>query len=194
MTRLPDLSRAAGAAYRVLIAQQVRTLPVDPLCLLRRCRGTVVWTFGEAAERLSLSPGEFDRRFGAADAFTLCGDGRYVVVYREGGNPARQRFTLAHELGHRVLGHTGGATDEREADCFASHLLCPRPVIVRLAERGAPLDAERLAGVFYVSLGCAKMAVATPQPTIPEELFRQADELLLAAAQAATEKWACGHV
>lgn len=187
MMRLPDLSRAATAAYRVLIAQQVQTLPVDPLFLLRQCRDTVVWTFGEAAERLSLTPGEFDRRFGASDAFTLCSDGRYIVIYREGGNPARQRFTLAHELGHRVLGHTGGdPADEREADCFASHLLCPRPVIARLTERFQPLYAEQLADAFYVSLRCAQMAAEATNEQIPADIWQQADDLLSMAAQQAS--------
>lgn len=43
----------------------------------------------------------------------------------------RRRFTLAHEIGHYILGHQGAASgaDERAANRFAARLLMPRPYL-----------------------------------------------------------------
>lgn len=181
--RSDELCRAAARAYQVLVNQQITALPVDPLALLRRCRDTVAMTYTEAAETLGIPPEDFERQFGHTDAFTLRRDtpaGRqYMVMYRADGNPARLRFTLAHELGHRLLNHEGvDPREERAADCFASHLLCPRPVIERLAARFQPLYAEQVAAVCYVSLSCARMLGTSPQMYIEETLRQRVAEQL----------------
>lgn len=175
--------RAAALAYRVLLRRQITALPVRPLPILRVCRHTAVLTYDEAAETLSLPQNVFERRFDLADAFTLrrqvgeqlC----YLVLYRPDGHPARLNFTLAHELGHRLLGHTGAdAAEERAADVFASHLLCPRPALRRLARRFQPLYAEQVAAVCYVSLSAAQ-ALALDRPVAVDPALEQAvDELL----------------
>lgn len=46
----------------------------------------------------------------------------------------RNRFTIAHEIGHLVLGHlcskdSSSRTTEREADLFASNLLMPKSIL-----------------------------------------------------------------
>lgn len=46
----------------------------------------------------------------------------------------RNRFTIAHEIGHLVLGHlcskdSSCRTTEREADLFASNLLMPKSIL-----------------------------------------------------------------
>lgn len=158
MRRVPDLERAAMMAYRVLAAREIRALPVDPLPLLRACRDTVIMTADDAADVLDMRPADFGRLFDVSEAVTFLetadGHVHYIILYRPGGNPARLRFTLAHELGHRVLRHTAREyADEREADCFASHLLCPQPAVKRMA------DPAELVGACYVSLSCAKAAM-----------------------------------
>ena len=75
---------------------------------------------------------------GLAGAYIRQGDGGVVFV-NAGEALVRQRFTLAHELGHHVLGHEsvvdpsadleGWSNDPREVEAnrFASELLAPRP-------------------------------------------------------------------
>jgi Zn-dependent peptidase ImmA (M78 family) len=46
----------------------------------------------------------------------------------------RNRFTIAHEIGHLVLGHVcnknaSSKTNEKEADLFASYLLMPKDLL-----------------------------------------------------------------
>lgn len=187
-TALPRIERMA---YRALLARRVTELPVRPLPMLTACRNTRVMTVSEAAEALGMPARTLESLLNGTDAMTFrdpAPDPRYLVVYRPDGHPARLRFTLAHELGHRILGHTGQGSDkareEREADLFASHLLCPQPVIDRLRRRFAPLTAETVAAACYVSLTCARL-LATRPALPPDPLLTAVDDLLAPAADAA---------
>lgn len=69
-----------------------------------------------------------------------------------------QRFTLAHEIGHVILGHKmkfdtnetmvfrGGVDhrpiEEQTADHFAAHILAPRPLLAHLASRQKWMKAD----------------------------------------------------
>ncbi|MBE5804920.1 MAG: ImmA/IrrE family metallo-endopeptidase [Clostridiales bacterium] len=153
MIRQPDYDRAATLAYRCLLKLNITRLPVRPLEILRKCRNTVVYTYQQAAEFLHIDEAEFERRYGEADAFTIRGGEQYVVCYREGGNPARLNFTLAHELGHILLQHQEDAVaDEAEANCFAGHLLCPEPAVTGKGP-------EEVAAACYVSRAAALAAL-----------------------------------
>lgn len=179
MTRQPDYDRAAEMAFRALIRMDSGELPVRPLSMLHRCRRTAVFTYEEAAERLNMPQEVFTRRCYGADAFTVRGgEGPcYVVCYRSGGNPARLNFTLAHELGHILLGHQENAVaEEAEADCFAQQLLCTAPVLRRLAET-APLTPERVAAACYVSLDAARARLTAASRRVDQALMAQAEQL-----------------
>ena len=79
--------------------------------------------------------------------------GGYLVLYNESSITRRQAWTVAHELGHIMLDHSGGTGDEElEADAFAASLLSPLPVMRYLERlRGAPLDVESVCGNFNIS-------------------------------------------
>ena len=180
-----DQLRAARMAYRVLLAQQIRTLPVDPLTLLRRCRDTRVMTVSEAAAALDRTEASLEALFADADAdaatLRLPGESAdaYVVVYRPDGHPARLRFTLAHELGHRLLGHAGAnSAEEQEADCFASHLLCPDPVLHALRYSDVRSAAQTLATACYISLTCARVTLRRPPVRLEDDLVCAVADLL----------------
>ena len=114
---------------------------------------------------------------------TIQGETRFIVVYREGGNPARLRFTLAHELGHRLL-HRGDEPDmEREADCFASHLLCPRPTLGRLCARENTFSVEQAAVLAYVSASALQRLSRVEELVVSPEILSAADDLLADWAQ-----------
>ena len=63
----------------------------------------------------------------------------------------RRRFTIAHELGHCVLGHIGkvrthSGGEERAADKFAAELLAPISVL-RMCRVSSPEETARLCGI-----------------------------------------------
>jgi IrrE N-terminal-like domain len=97
-------------------------------------------------------------------------DGGSVIWVNEAQVPARQRFTLAHELGHHLLRHadafhldlggdlapnvTGGHPGydwraERAANEFAANLLMPAPMVRKAAT--STTDVVTLASCFRVS-------------------------------------------
>lgn len=89
-------------------------------------------------------------------------DGKYTIGYEKNNSPVRQRFTIAHELGHFILGHnkdgvnidtitknyqslptvlfrnndssTGEFIQEREANAFAAALLMPQDLLIEKFE------------------------------------------------------------
>ncbi len=56
---------------------------------------------------------------------------RGTIYYNDDSIEQRMRFSLMHELGHVILGHSENRTpeEEQEANFFASNILAPRMVI-----------------------------------------------------------------
>lgn len=94
-------------------------------------------------------------------------EGRYVISYNTSDPHSRIRFTLAHELGHHVLGHTrngrklreysnpawndGNYVEEKDANRFAAELLMPEDAIATLINREKVYAVSALASRFDVS-------------------------------------------
>lgn len=90
------------------------------------------------------------------DGLALCGG---TIAVNTDKPETRQRFTVAHELGHIILGHRGGCmvgghgggVHEKEANAFAGSLLIPRIALARVAHR---YTLSQLAERFGVSQDC----------------------------------------
>lgn len=94
-------------------------------------------------------------------------EGRHVISYNTSDPHSRIRFTLAHELGHHVLGHTrngkkfreytnpswndGNYVEEKDANRFAAELLMPEEAIETLINREKVYAVADLAKRFDVS-------------------------------------------
>lgn len=87
-----------------------------------------------------------------------------LITYNPLEIPVRQRFTIAHELGHHVLAHgardrdtpenfTMGSNDpeEVEANRFAAELLMPAKFVKALVEVQKVRSLRQLARLFDVS-------------------------------------------
>lgn len=94
------------------------------------------------------------------EGMTLRHAGRYFVLYNDRAeNERRLCFTLAHELGHIMLGHAGEdeVREEREANAFAASLLSPAIVFHYLTYRdGHVPSAEEMTAVFPLSREAAE--------------------------------------
>ena len=92
-------------------------------------------------------------------------NGRWYIVFDETDVYGKQRFTVAHELGHILMGHAmknGYPTrrdniikpaDETEADMFAARLLAPACVLWGINAQ----TAEQIADVCGISYTAAKL-------------------------------------
>lgn len=103
------------------------------------------------------------------DGFSTIVDGRLIVYYNDTDYPiSRQRFTLAHELGHCLLGHLkfgktynrnsekdfdGMDIFEMQANVFARDILMPTTVLHSLGIK----SAEDIARICNVSEQSAKI-------------------------------------
>lgn len=90
--------------------------------------------------------------------------GRPEIHFSRAEHPVRQRFTIAHELGHHVLGHGPNFRDpakhfslayfvpeESEANRFAAELLMPEDAVRYVFEREGVSTLEGLSRRFAVS-------------------------------------------
>ena len=70
----------------------------------------------------------------STDGFSLESSGQWYIYYNDNiDNFGRVKFTIMHEIGHYILGHSGkGEFEEQEANCFAKYALAPPPLIHQL--------------------------------------------------------------
>ncbi|WP_288840696.1 ImmA/IrrE family metallo-endopeptidase [uncultured Mitsuokella sp.] len=167
MTDIPESPRwnmVEDVADYLLLMLDV-TLPVNPLELLQNFSGKI-YTYQELAEqcdmRISDVCDEFDSDDGGLWYNTKTQE--YVVAYNHLVCPeGRVRWTLAHELGHIVLGHLEDFPQTRlsnftvtpeelkvldqEANKFASEVLAPAALLFGLADKAQNYTEE-----FYYAL------------------------------------------
>ena len=163
----PDFDRAVKKAYQVLISLNIKTLPIEPLTILYQCKNTVIRTYADVMALFRVSDLSFFKSLYLEwnDAITLrqVRNGRpiYELFYDSQANSRRMRFTLAHELGHIILNHRQEEDwEEKEADCFASHLLAPRPLFVPLRiHQIDAADPNVISDIFSLSKTAAKVVI-----------------------------------
>ena len=131
-------------AWRILLQEGVRELPVNVVGLCRQ---------------MGIRTKFFTPTAGGGDGYTTIFLGTPYIFVSQDCTPERQRFTVAHELGHILLGHVGKAglvnrepdpgdnPMEREANVFASRLLAPACVLWALDAR----TPEEIAGLCKIS-------------------------------------------
>ena len=148
--------RSRDAAWEMLIRHKVRSLPIDLFSLCIK-EGIALYSYKEAeAELRALNLAE---RISQTDAFTFCG-----VIFYDAEKPiGRQRFSIAHEIGHNILhgdrltayNREPSETDdpkEREANMFAARLLAPAIVLERIGVQ----TAAEMSALCEISAEAAK--------------------------------------
>lgn len=154
---------ARDAAWRTLLDCDISALPVRP--------SEICWHYGwiladyeagaRSIELLGLT--DLAKR---TDGFCTITENHVYIFFDSTLPVGRQRFTVAHEIGHLLLGHVGpGAAtvenreptgaeraEERQANQFATRLLAPACV---LHEIGA-VTPERIRQVCGISAQAAE--------------------------------------
>jgi len=128
MISAPDYRKATNMAYRVLCRLGISELPITIFPVINRFPHLRLISYSQCCERHGMSWVEL-MGLNISDRGYICRKGkRAVIFYNDRINPEIIRFTLAHELGHYVLGHTeDNSVTDREANCFARNFLCPVP-------------------------------------------------------------------
>lgn len=160
MLAVPDYARAKAAAASLLNQFAISNPPVDPVTMARQLGMNVLFaTFAESWRNVS---GFYDPKENS--------------IYVNGEEyPLRQTFTVAHELGHKVLHEEWAKSSsyrilyrdpslnddsdpyEKEANAFAANLLVPRFMLDQYWQRAS---VEQLSQLFAVSVPVIKFRLA----------------------------------
>lgn len=141
---------AEGAARELLSRCWDRQLPIDPV-KIATVAGVQVYGRGGWGDVYYPYSGYYKRFNGVPS-----------IEYNVSEAPVRQRFTVAHELGHFALGHNDAPRDsgnfqssgdprERQANRFAAELLMPSSLVKQYYQNGVASSVEALANIFGVS-------------------------------------------
>lgn len=136
---------ARNTAWKTLIDCQVRALPIDLLQIVRHY-GIHIAAYSRCSA-IHQMPYEYI----SSDGFTQRAEDILIIYINDTvKSAARRRFTVAHELGHIVLGHPldtvtarGAATSirnsiqEAQANAFACGLLMPAGVLHAIGAESA---------------------------------------------------------
>ncbi len=127
--------------------------------------------------------------FGSESATIFAYNGRYIIFYNEQEKMERVRFSIGHELGHRLLGHDFNlplgeqySRQEVETNFFAAQLLMPEQIIREFQRRGAVINRQFLMTAFGVSEQAADKRIETLAKTVYEwrsRAEREFDDVIL---------------
>jgi len=152
----PRFALATKRAYELLAELDICEFPVEPLKIIKHFPNWHLQGWRELhVNTVEKDPLNIDKEKAEAKTVKLRGSDEYLIVYDERvDNRQRIRWTLAHEIGHIVMGHLvhfdatalnrRGLTQEEygvlevEAHCFASDLLAPKTIIRRFGFRNDP--------------------------------------------------------
>lgn len=147
LVKYSDYQNSRNLSWEILIREEVTELPVKIVTLCRNMGIRVKYS---------------DLGENSGEARII--DGNPMIFISQNEPIERQRFTVAHELGHILLGHVGkyrlvnrepSAKDnpiEQEANVFASRLLAPACILWGCGVK----SAEDIAGLCSISYAAAE--------------------------------------
>lgn len=150
-----DYKLARNKAWETLINCKITSLPIN-LATIAKLNNITILKYSDSKQNLS------------GDGFSLNVNGVNVIYYNDKKPKARIRFTLAHELGHCLLGHlkfgkTYNRNSERDfkdmdvfemqANVFARDILMPATVLHSLHVN----SSEDIAQICNVSIQSAEI-------------------------------------
>ena len=141
-------------AWQILLEHDIRELPVKVSSI---CKSLGITIISYEKGKDIIAAAELSRQCNDNDGFSF----RNVIFYNQNCTVDRQRFTVAHELGHIVM-HTEGLYNrepspndnpiEHEANVFASRLLAPACVLWGLGVT----TPEQISEICGISLTAAE--------------------------------------
>jgi Zn-dependent peptidase ImmA (M78 family) len=169
----PHYGLAEELAEELLFEYDIKKLPVD-LDFMYEFDDLTVMTFTEFATKSNKPFNEVVKIAEGGEGCCIFNPltSQYYILYNDRKPFNRQRWTLAHEIGHYMLKHNEITGEnvfsrsqlslkkylifEKEANCFARALLAPAPVLNALSQRKGPLDPRALIRICKLSWDAAK--------------------------------------
>lgn len=157
-----DYQRARDSAWEILLDCNVEQLPVDVTSI---CQALGIRVFSYRSGEKMIARHGLQQLTEQTDGFAMMLYDVPVIFFDSRCTKQRARFTIAHEIGHIMLGHVGhgqctrinrepaagDAPEETQANQFAARLLAPACVLWALDIH----TAEEIALLCDISLPAA---------------------------------------
>lgn len=156
---------AFAASQKFADEMEIEQYPVDMFHILGHLENVLISSFHDYKIWAQNNGRECPDELKEAKCYYEPDSNIYIIVYNEKKPQIRIRFSLAHELGHIVLGHLdnecteierGGLnnslyyTMEGAANTFAGNFLAP-PILIYKLLAGKTFDVNSVAEHFYLS-------------------------------------------
>lgn len=162
--------KAAKAVYEISNGLDNLSFPLDILEIISQNRRIKLMTFNEFSNKTHTPHFQISSIFGSEDAFHIRKGNKALIIYNNSLPMNRLRFTLAHEYGHFVMGHTGinlnehftykdfyrRKAEEYEANSFASCLLFPLHIRYKYFNY---LNTYKTSEIFQISVQASEIAL-----------------------------------
>lgn len=178
----PNYQKAQEVAYSILKASHNNIFPVSPNDIINALPNLRTVSYSHFAKTHGISIKEACDLLGSNDGVTwnkIRLDQNIIFYNDKVASKNRRRFTLAHELGHYLLGHTRDANFqvacehiddsnnenydvyEKEANYFAKRLLVPLPIVYKLLDLlpSHSISSQDISSVFEVSDSTASYVI-----------------------------------
>ena len=174
-----DCTTAATQAARTLIKYKISRTPIYPQQIIQASDRTTMVSFADNDEMGDILSTNamftLENGYLAWTSVIAEKDGRdsYLFTVNRNAPMGELKLELAVALSHVYLGHVldniGSQKSMRESECFALHLIFPRPLIRLLQERGVVLTKRMFSRIFGHCDECLDFILnSEPVPVSPE--------------------------
>lgn len=184
---IADCTTAATQALRALIKFGIARTPIYPQHIFQHSKYATVITYGQETEldevmiNTKAMTARAEKNLYMSSLYTNSkGEDHYLFSLNRNADIGKLKLSLAIELGHIYLGHTALLRNRtrkaQEAQCFAMHLVFPRPVIQLLRDRGTLLTKRTFSRIFGDCDPCLESLENARPVTVSPELNRLVKE------------------
>lgn len=184
MRMKPNYNLATTSAYQTLIYNNI-PLPIDPFKIKLQNIKLKILSMQEFSTRFNVPMEELTQNGSFNEGYNIVqinkGIKKATILYNEDIiSKERKRFTIAHEIGHIVLGHKEhNENNEKEADTFASQLLLPHCILEQLVKSGKAVTEIYLKDKFGLSKEAAHISKLQVGKKINSNAVNDLEDIIL---------------
>ena len=172
-------------AYEVLLLNQQISIPINPSDIKLDNIIIKVFSMQEWTKLHNISLDELTVKGKCENGYTefyKTNGVQYAFIFynTEIDSIERQRFTIAHEIGHIALGHKECCDEyETEADTFASQLLLPHCILEKLVRSGKIVTETYLQKTFGLSKQASSISLKNVGNKIDKQAIAEYEDIIL---------------
>ena len=180
----PDFQKAYIKANEILVSSKIiNSFPYSAIKLIKEQSNIVCRSF-EKAHKYNVDI----EAFGSDSAVIMNFGDKYIIFYNQNEIPARIKFSMLHEFGHKVNGHEFRVTRDEiygiaevETNYFTAQVLMPEQILREFQRRGKRIDKYFLMRTFGVSEQAANKRVENLNQITWErsQLEKEYDDIIL---------------